>query len=251
MEAYGSFAAVYDLFMSDTKYDDWVKYLHEIWEKENIEPKIIADLGCGTGNVTLRLAKEGYEMIGIDISEDMLSEARNKAIESDAEVLFLMQDMREFELYGTANCIISLFDSLNYITEEKELLDVFKLVNNYLHPKGLFIFDLNTEYKFKNILADNTFAETTDNAAYIWENYFDEDEEINEFYMNFFIKNESNNSYKRFEEYHYEKSYSIDTIKKLIAESGMQLVNIYDAYTFEEAKSDSERIFVVAREVLK
>ena len=251
MKAYENFAMVYDLFMKDVEYDEWVKYIEKIWQKNGLNPKIVADLGCGTGNVTLRLAKKDIEMIGVDLSYDMLSIAKNKAYEQGKDILFLCQDMREFELFGTVDCVLSLFDSLNYITEKEDLLKVFKLVNNYLNPGGLFIFDLNTEYKFENILGENVFAQTEENAAYVWENYYDEEEEINEFYMNFFIKDEEEDLYKRFEECHYEKSYSIETIKTLLKKSNLELLNVYDAYTFESPKADSERIFFVAKEISK
>ena len=250
MEAYEGFASVYDEFMEETDYAMWIAYLHKIWEKENCQPKLIADLGCGTGNITQILAKQGYHMIGIDFSEEMLAEAQQKAKAQNLDILYLLQDMREFELYGTVNCIISLYDSLNYILEEAELLLVFRLFNNYLHPKGIFIFDLNTEYKFKYLLAQNSFGETKEDAAYIWENYYDEQQQINEFYMNFFIK-QKDGKYERKEEYHYEKAYDISTIKRLLEQSGLQLSAIYDAYTFEPPKEDSQRIYVVAREVQK
>lgn len=250
MEAYEGFASVYDEFMEETDYAMWTAYLYKIWEKENCNPKLIADLGCGTGNVSQILAKQGYNMIGIDFSEEMLAEAKKKAEAENLDILYLLQDMREFELYGTVNCIISLYDSLNYILEEDELLQVFRLVNNYLHPKGIFIFDLNTEYKFKYLLAQNSFGETREDAAYIWENYYDEQQKINEFYMNFFIK-QKDGKYERKEEYHYEKAYNIPTIKRLLEQSGLQLSAIYDAYTFEPPKEDSQRIYVVAREVQK
>ncbi len=250
MSSYESFASVYDLFMSDVDYDEWVDYIGEIWKKFNIKPDLICELGCGTGNISLRLSKKGFDVIGIDNSDDMLSEARQKAENEKLDVLFLLQDMREFELYGTVNCILCLCDSLNYITEEDDVLTVFKLVNNYLHPNGLFVFDLNTEYKFKNIYGENTFSEITDDAAYIWENYYDEDEQINEYYLNFFVKNHMG-SYDRTEEEHYERAYSLDTIKSLIEKSGMKFEAAYDAFTFEPARQDSERIYVVAREIQK
>ena len=139
---------------------------------------------------------------------------------------------------------------LNYITEEEELLQVFCLVNNYLHPKGLFIFDLNTEYKFKEILAQNSFSEIKEDSAYIWENYYDEQENINEYYVNFFIK-QKDGKYERKEEYHYQKAYDISIIKRLLEQSGLQLSAIYDAYTFEPPRKDSQRIYFVAREVQK
>lgn len=248
MGAYESFATVYDQFMGDTDYEKWIEYLELLWKKYSFTPKLIVDLGCGTGNVTLPLSNKGYELIGIDFSLEMLSQAKQKAEQQGKEILYLCQDMREFELYGTVDCIISLYDSLNYITKEEELLSVFSLVNNYLEPRGLFIFDMNTEFKFKNVLGDKTFAETAENAAYIWENYFDEEEGINEFYMNFFIQQKETGTYSRFEEFHYEKAYSTDLVRKLIEKSGMEFLDMYDAYSFDAPKSDSERVFFVARE---
>jgi len=250
MSSYESFASVYDLFMSDVNYDDWVEYINKLWEKFNIKPELVCELGCGTGNISLRLAKMGYDIIGIDNSEDMLSEARQKAEDENLDMLFLLQDMREFELYGTVNCILCLCDSLNYITDEEDVLSVFKLVNNYLHPNGVFIFDLNTEYKFKNIYGENTFTEITEDAAYIWENYYYDDEQINEYYLNFFVKKQ-NGLYVRTEEEHYERAYSLETIKLMIEKSGMKFEAAYDAFTFEPVRKDSERIYVIAREVQK
>ena len=250
MDAYTSFAQVYDLFMDDVDYDGWVKYIEEIWKKFNVNPELICELGCGTGNITLRLAEKGYDIIGVDLSADMLSEARKKAAEKGLDVLFLLQDMREFELYGTVNSILCLCDSLNYITEDEDIQEVFDLVNNYLHPGGVFIFDLNTEYKFREIYGQNTFSEVDDDAVYIWENYYDEEEKINEYYLNFFVKN-SGGTYDRTQEEHYERAYSLDEIKRFIEKSGMKFEAAYDAFTFEPAREDSERIYVVAREIQK
>ncbi len=248
MSIYENFAEVYDTFMEDTPYEEWIIYIKKIWEKFGLKPNLIADLGCGTGNITIPLSKNGYELIGIDASFQMLSKAREKSIKENLNILYLEQDMREFELYGTVDCILSICDSINYILEEDELLQVFKLVNNYLDPKGLFIFDINTIYKFENILSDNTFSQTTENSAYTLENYFDSDEMINEFYTNFFIKDEKTNLYHRFEEIHYEKAYSIEKIKELIKKSGLELLDIYDELTFDKPKKDSQRVFFVVRE---
>jgi SAM-dependent methyltransferase len=251
MEAYRNFAQVYDLFMEDTPYDEWVDYLKKLWERYNLKPNLIADLGCGTGTITRILAKDGYDMIGIDISEDMLAVAREKATEQEQDILYLLQDMREFELYGTVDCIISLFDSINYITEKEDLFEVFKLANNYLEPGGLFIFDVNTEYKFEKILSSNTFAQTSDEAAYIWENFYDKEEKINEYYMNFFIKQHNNSAYERFEEFHYEKAYSVEEITVLLEKAGLKLLDAFDAFTFEKPKKDSQRLYFVAQEIKK
>ena len=180
MEQYTNFAKVYDLFMDNVPYDKWVEQIKDILYKENIKDGLICDLGCGTGAITERLANLGYDMIGIDNSYDMLDVAMEKKYASGNDILYLCQDMREFELYGTVRAIISRCDSLNYIRELSELKEVFYWVNNYLDPNGLFIFDMNTEYKYQNILGDNTFAEVREQASFIWENTYDIDKRINE-----------------------------------------------------------------------
>lgn len=247
--AYESFAQVYDKFMEDTPYDQWTEYLKEIFKKHELinNTNIVADLGCGTGNMTERLAENGFDMIGIDLSEEMLAMAKEKAIEKKLDILYLNQDMREFELYGTVDAIVSMCDSINYVTEAEDLLEVFKLVNNYLEPEGLFVFDLNTIYKFDKILGCNSFCETTDNSAYTWENYYDSEERINEFYTNFFIESEKG-LYERHEEFHYEKGYEIDEVIDLIKEAGMEFEAVYDELTFHQPTERSQRIFFVARE---
>ena len=250
MSSYESFAKVYDTFMSNVPYDKWITYIKKIWKKFDLQPKLILDLACGTGNISYRLAKDGYEMIGVDLSEDMLEEAmeKNALLPRDAKpVLYLNQDMREFELYGTIDCVLCLCDSINYIVEPDDLLQVFRLVNNYLEPGGLFIFDINTIYKFKYILADNSYGETTENAAYTWENYYDESENINEFYTNFFIENETG-SYDRYEECHYEKGYTVNKIKELLDKAGFVFEAVFDDNTFDPPHENSERLYFVARE---
>ena len=247
MEAYAGFAEVYDRFMNGVDYDEWVQYLFRLWEKLNVNPKLIAELGCGTGNITGRLAKKGKEMIGIDLSDEMLSVAKRKAEEEGLDILYLCQDMCEFELYGTVDMVLSLCDSLNYITEKEDLIEVFNLVNNYLEPKGYFIFDLNTEHKFKNVLGNNTFGETDEDAAYIWQNCYDEEEKINEYYVNFFIA-DAKGKYDRIEECHYERAYGLEEIKEMIEESKMKFIAAYDAFTLNVPQKDSERIYVIAQE---
>lgn len=251
MSIYENFAQVYDTFMEDMPYDEWLIYIHKIWEKFNLKPRLIADIGCGTGNITIPLAKEGYELIGIDCSEQMLLKASEKSLESKVDILYLEQDMREFELYGTVDCILSICDTINYIIDTDELLQVFKLVDNYLHPKGLYIFDINTVYKFENILGKNTFSQTTETSAYTLENYYDDEKMINEFYTNFFIKDDKTGLYSRFVEIHYEKAYTIQIIKNLLKEAGLKLLGVYDEMTFDEPRKNSERIFFVAQEIKK
>ena len=151
MDSYTGFANMYDLFMDNIPYQQWSEYLISLLKSYGINEGLILDMGCGTGNITEPLAKAGYDMIGIDNSEDMLGIAMDKRYDSGLDILYLCQDMREFELYGTVAAAVSICDSMNYILEYDELVQVFKLVNNYLDPNGLFIFDLNTIHKYENI----------------------------------------------------------------------------------------------------
>ena len=152
MEAYGKFAQVYDLFMDNIDYESCAGYVEKHLKALGIEDGLVLELGCGTGTMTGLLAQKGYDMIGVDNSEEMLAEAMKKKMETGQDILYLLQDMQEFELYGTVRAIISVCDSLNYITDRKELLQVFRLVNNYLDPGGIFLFDMNTVHKYRDIL---------------------------------------------------------------------------------------------------
>ena len=156
MEAYTRFAEVYDLFMEDIPYEAWKDFLVKTLHKEGITQGLVCELGCGTGRMTRLLAQSGYDLIGIDASQEMLSIARTQ---DSTGILYLEQDMREFELYGTVRAVVSICDTLNYLLEEQELLQVFRLVNNYLDPGGIFLFDLNTEYKFRELMGTQAFCE--------------------------------------------------------------------------------------------
>lgn len=185
-------------------------------------------------------------MIGVDVSEDMLQEAIEKRAESGLPILYLLQDMREFELYGTVRAVVSICDSLNYILDYDDLAHVFSLVNNYLDPKGMFIFDLNTEAKFQ-AMGSETIAEVRDEGSFIWENEYDEEEKINSYDLTLFIR-EEDDLYRRYQETHFERAWSLDEIKKALTEAGMEFVAAYDAFTKNVPRKESDRIYVVARE---
>ena len=250
MASYESFASVYDMFMDNIPYEEWCEYLHKLMKFYGVEDGLVLELGCGTGSMTELLAERGYDMIGIDNAPDMLEIAQEKKMESGADILYLLQDMREFELYGTVRAIVSVCDSMNYITEEDDLLEVFSLVNNYLDPGGVFIFDLNTEYKYKKVLGDSVIAENREESSFIWENWYDEETQINEYDLTLFIREESG-LYEKYEETHYQRAYSLDTVCRLLQEAGLKLEAVYDAFTMDAPGKRSERVYVVAREVRK
>ena len=250
MEAYSDFARVYDIFMDNVEYEKWAEYLIGSLKEYGIEDGIVLELGCGTGVMTELLAESGYDMIGVDNSEEMLGEAMEKRAESGHEILYLEQDMREFELYGTVKAIVSICDSMNYITEDEDLLEVFKLVNNYLDPEGVFIFDLNTVYKYEKILGEQTIAENREDASFIWDNYYDEEEQINEYDLALFIPEGKDGLYRKYEEVHYQRAYELELVKELLEKAGMEFVTAYDAFTKNPVNEKSERIYVIAREKL-
>ena len=244
MKEYTDFANVYDMFMDNVPYEEWGYYIVNTLKDYNIDNGIILDLGCGTGKITKFLSQNGYDMIGIYNSFDMLNIAMNS--KDGEDILYLCQDMREFELYGTVRAVISVCDSLNYITDKEDLVTVFKLVNNYLDPNGLFIFDINSVYKYEKILSDNTFAENRDEASFIWENYYSREDMINEYMLTLFVKN--GEMYEKFEETHYQKAYELDEIIEIIRIAGMEYLGSYEAFTKEQVKNDTERIFVICKE---
>lgn len=247
MEAYACFASVYDIFMDEIDYPAWVQYVQDSWKRLGIIPESVIDLGCGTGNITIPLAKAGIYVYGVDISEEMLAEAERKAFSQGLSIPFFCQDMVEMSLPYRVDCVLSLCDSLNYLTEEGELSAAFSAVKRHLNPRGLFLFDMNTEYKFKAVLGEKTYAAMAEDAAYFWENSFDEEAQINEYYVSFFLREKNKETYERVEEYHYERAYSLEEVKKCLEENGFELLTVYDGYSFERAKEDSQRYFFVAQ----
>lgn len=247
MEAYTSFAEVYDTFMDNVPYEEWADYLEERLKEYGVKDGLVLELGCGTGSMTELLAEKGYDMIGVDNSEDMLEIAMEKRIESGHDILYLLQNMQEFELYGTVKAVVSVCDSVNYITEKAELEEVFRLVNNYLDPQGIFIFDFNTEYKYREILGNQVIAEDREECSFIWENYYDHTSMINEYELTLFVQ-EEDDLYRKYQESHFQKAYTLRDIRSMIEASGLKFVTAYDAYTQMAPMHNSERITVIARE---
>ena len=229
-QAYGEFARVYDMFQDNVDYQTWGKWLKQQLAAQGITDGLVLDLGCGTGTMT-----------------EILAEAMEKRVESGHDILYLLQDMQEFELYGTVRAVVSVCDSLNYITEEEELEHVFALVNNYLDSQGIFLFDMNTVYKYQTMIGNTTIAENRDEGSFIWENSYDEETGINTYELALFIPREDG-LYEKDEEVHCQRAYSLEKIKELIGKAGMELLAVYDAYTLEPPKEDSGRLTFVVRE---
>ena len=249
MQAYTSFAEVYDIFMDNIPYEEWADYLDEMLKEYHIPNNMVLELGCGTGNMTELLASKGYDMIGVDNSEVMLEIAMEKRQKSGHDILYLLQDMQAFELYGTVGGIVSVCDSINYVTDEKELKEVFSLVNNYLDPRGVFVFDFNTEYKYRELLGDRVIAEEREECSFIWDNYYNAEDKMNEYQLTLFVQSkEEPELYRKYQEVHYQKAYTLEKIKTLIEKAGLRYVAAYDAYTRKAPMYTSGRICVIAQE---
>ncbi len=233
---YNEFANIYDLVMRDTPYDAWVSYYKAVFEKFHKNPKLILDLGCGTGNITERMAREGYDMIGLDSSVTMLSRAREK----NSEILYLNMDMTDFELYGTVDAIVSALDCVNYIQEDIDKL--FALVYNYLNPGGLFIFDINSAYKLRSLFGNETLVCDEEDFYYVWENELEDD--LCHFYISFFMK-EEDGRYVRCDEWQTQRIYTVEELKTAAERAGLSVVGVYDSLTFLPPEENSERIFFV------
>jgi len=288
--SYSAFAYVYDELMDNVPYDAWAEYLIGLLKENGVAEGLVCELGCGTGQMTRRLSAAGYDMIGIDLSEEMLDVAREQeygAYEGEGDfdeeesgesnpdekddfnskpdreeefvaepsILYLQQDMREFELYGTVSAVVSICDSMNYMTSDEDLLSVFRLVNNYLDKDGVFIFDMNTEYKYKELMGDTTIAENREDVSFIWENLYDEEKRLNEYCLTLFAKAETEDEdeegpalYEKYEEVHLQRAYPLAEVKRLLAEAGMTFVAAYDVLTHEVPGPECERMYIVARE---
>ena len=248
-DGYLAIASVYDKLNKEIDYSGWADFFERCFEKYGREkPTLVLDLACGTGRMTCEMARRGYDMIGIDGSVDMLSEAYSK---DTAGILYLCQDMREFELYGTVGATLCCLDSLNYLVNDGELETVFSLVHNYSDPDALFLFDVNSEFKFENIYADNSYIledENDDGGAIFcgWQNSYDKENKICNFYLSVFEEREYGEYYRADEEQK-ERCYSIDEIKNALQKNGFELLDIFSDTDFSSVTEQSERLYFVAR----
>ena len=244
MDAYTSFASVYDLFMDNVPYEEWCAFLCKILAQHGITDGPVLDLGCGTGKMTRLMSEQGYDMTGIDNAAEMLQIAAMEP--GEVPILYLLQDMQDLELDGCVRAIYSVCDCVNYVLDEEELQQAFSRVHEYLEEDGVFIFDVNTSYKYTKLLAENTFAESRDEGSFIWDNYYDEEERINEYDLTLFIP-EGDELYRRYTETHYQRNYETATLLKLLKNAGFTDICVYDDYTDAPLCETSERAVFVAK----
>ena len=240
--------------LEETPESGGVQEFEEVQEEPGVtedalisERNLVLDLGCGTGTITELLYEKGYDMIGVDSSEEMLQIALDKKFETRSDILYLCQDMRELDLYSTVGTVVSVCDSLNYLLMDEDVLQTFHLVNNYLFPGGIFIFDFNTIYKYEEVIGDTTIAENREDCSFIWENFYSCEDHINEYDVTVFERQEDD-LYRRFTETHYQRGYTLEEMKTFLEKAGLIFVTALDEKTHKAPTETSERIYVIARE---
>lgn len=240
---YGSFAKGYYKLMKGNDYESFADYYQKIFKKEKISPELILDLGCGAGSLTKVMADKGYDMIGVDISEDMLNIAKNENQRDN--ILYLCQDMREFELYGTVDVIYSSYDCINYIVSKRDLKKVFSLADNYLNPGGIMIFDLNTEAYFKNVLAERAHVFEDEEIYLVWQSEYEKGKCL--FFLDMFYKDGT--TYERFYEEQEQRAYNEGELKAALSGTRLEIKGIYKNLTFKKATDKDYKICVVLKKV--
>lgn len=247
MSQYSDFAFIYDELMNDVDYDKWVLYIEEIIKKKGVKVKNILELACGTGNLTIPLTLKNYDIAGIDISEDMLNIAREKATEQGVELVLLQQNIAELDFeVENLDCVLCACDGFNYLTYDDEIENCFSRVYDILKKDGIFIFDISSYYKLSNTLGNNTFAEKRENIVYIWQNYFDDTESLIDMELTFFIKDKSG-KYDKFTEVHQQRAYTEKEILNFLKKSGFNNIEVLSDFKMEAPKEKSERLFFVCK----
>ena len=244
---YDLLAPFYDEINSDISYSDWADFIEKIISANmKNKPELVLDLGCGTGSMALELAARGYDMTGVDYSPEMLGVARDRAEEQGADILWLCQDMRELELYGTVDLTVCCLDAINHLTDEYDLDKCLKLVHNYLIPDGLFVFDVNGKHKFETVYSTNSYVMESDEAMCVWQNYYDEESQLCDFYITLF-KEEDDGRYSRYDETQTERMYTLEKLRNMLTGAGFEPIGEYGGLNFEPVTDSSDRIYMVAR----
>jgi ubiquinone/menaquinone biosynthesis C-methylase UbiE len=243
---YRDFAEYYDLLMQDAPYDEWIQWVRQVLDRYRIHPQVVADLGCGTGTLSLRLAEQGFRVYAIDASEDMLAVAEGKRTGHSRSLMFLQQDIRQLRLPTAVDLALSFCDTLNYLLEDEHVRQTFHAVFCQLNDGGIFVFDMHTPYKLKHRLGNQVFYEIRPEIAYIWESSFDENRCLVEYDLTFFAEVEDG-LYRRFHERHLQRAYADEEIRQWLFDAGFQTVDLFADFRWEQPTETSERWFFVAR----
>ena len=245
---YDLIASIYHNENRDLDYEQWANFFEKMFaEHMSSRPELVLDLGCGTGKMTLTLARRGYDMTGVDYSPEMLDIARSEAAREELphEILWLCQDMRELDLYGTVDGAICCLDSLNHITDYEKFKAAIARVSLFLEPGRLFIFDMNTAYKHECVLGNRTIVKETDEVFCVWQNEYKREERVTEISLDFF--QEEDGAYYRSSEQFCERAYTDDEIATAISEAGLDLVAVFEEMTDTAPTDTTERAVYITR----
>ncbi|AVK50766.1 S-adenosylmethionine-dependent methyltransferase [Clostridium beijerinckii] len=241
--AYKEFANIYDeLIYEDINYDKVADKIINICRKNKLKFEDYLDLACGTGNVSINVAKYFKTVYAVDLSDDMLNVAFDKFKKNKIKAKVICQDMCELSLNKRFDLITSVLDSTNYITEDEDLLDYFSSVYEHLKENGIFIFDINSYYKLSTVLGNNIYTYSSEEIFYTWENSFEDD--VLNMFLTFFVKTE-NELYKKFEEEHFERAYKESYIEDILKKCNFRIINKFSGYSDEEVNENSERILYI------
>jgi SAM-dependent methyltransferase len=238
--SYQGLAYVYDRLMNDAPYDLWVEYALKQWAELGVKPRTVVDLGCGTGTIMEQLAHKGYQMIGIDLSSDMLAVTYDKMLEKGSVFQLFRQDMREFTIPSPVEAVVCFCDSLSYLTSEDDIRKTLQSVHNALNENGVFLFDVHSPYKINEVFGNETFTLTEEDMAYIWQCELLE-EDIVEHGLDIFVS--QGDVYQRFEEVHEQRGYSADSMIKWLDEAGFGDIECTADFTNHHPEPNSERLF--------
>lgn len=245
--AYDQMGYLYDPFMKNAPYDKWLSFAQEIIKKSGKNIETIADLGCGTGELTLKLAEKGYQLYGVDYSIDMLTFADQKARNENIPIQWLHQDLRELEGLTNLDAVVSFCDVINYITSESDLKNVFERIAQSLNDGGLLMFDIHSLYHVDHCLINSSFTDVTDDMAYIWE-CIEGDYPGEMFHeLTFFVS--EGGKYNRIDEFHHQRTYPIKVYEKLLIDAGFEKPVLYNDFSLKSGNLNekSERIFIVTQ----
>lgn len=246
---YELLAPVYDAINKDIDYPAWADFIESCLTKDYLSDRraeLILDLATGTGKMAIELARRGYDMTAVDISSEMLDIGRSRAQQMGLDILWLCQDMRSFELYGTVDAVVCCLDSINHLTGSGDLRRCFDLVHNYLYPGGLFIFDVNGRGKFERVYSDRTYVFEERDSFCVWENFYDADKGICDFYITLF-EEQGDGSYIRHDEIQRERVYTLRSLRSMLKRSGFELVGAYSDFERTPGTDDDDRLYLVAR----
>lgn len=245
MNSYSALASCYDRLNAHIDYEGWADGVRDLLSSLNVpDDALVLDLGCGTGNLTLPLARRGYDMIGVDLSPEMLDAARRK--KGADKVLWLCQDMRSFELYGTVAAVTSCLDSINYLTSKAGLDACFSLVHNYLDPDGIFLFDVNTPYKFETVYGDEHYVMEAEGVVCTWVNHYHRKSKLCDFELSIFVE-EPDGRYRRYDELQRERCWSLKTLNSSLIKSGFEVLSVAEDLLGSPLTESSERAFFTCR----